>query len=77
MTDGSGTGVDGSYALLAEFLDQHSQREQTHIRGTLFRAEAVFRQQRAEPREVTPLPRRKSGAASVKVAVRRQVPKSS
>ena len=77
MTESMGMGLDGSYVLLAKLLDQHSEWEQACIRGVLFRAEAVPLQRRAEPVEVTPLPRRRSGAASIKVAVRRQGPKPS
>jgi hypothetical protein len=72
MTDSSGTGPDDSYALLAKLLDQHSEQERADIRRALFRAEAVPRQQCGEPGQVTPLPRGKSGAASIKVVVRRQ-----
>jgi hypothetical protein len=72
MTDGGGTELDGPYALLAKLLDQHSEREQAHIRGVLFRPEPVSRQQRAQPGEATPLPRSISGAVSIKVVVRRQ-----
>lgn len=77
MTGSRSTGLDGSYALLAKLLDQHSEQEQAHISGALLRAEAVPRQQRVEPGEVTPLPRRRSGATSIKVAVRRQGAKQS
>lgn len=72
MTDGSGTGLDGSYALLAKLLDQHGEREQARIHGALFGTEAAPRQQRAEPGEVTPLPRIRAGAASIRVVVRRE-----
>lgn len=72
MTDSSGAGLDGSYALLAKLLDRHSDREQALIRGKLFRTEAVPQQQCEELGEVAPLPRRRAGAASIKVVVRKQ-----
>lgn len=77
MTDGGSTGLDDPYIALAKLLEQHSEREQAHIRGALFRTEAVPRQQRAEPGEATPLPQRRPGAAPIKVVVRRQEPKLS
>lgn len=76
MTDGGGTELDAAHALLAQLLDQHSEREQADIRAALFRGEAVPPQP-TEPGEVTPLPRRRSGAASIKVVVRRQGAKPS
>jgi hypothetical protein len=77
MTDGCATELDGTYALLAGLLDQHSEREQAHICGALFRTEAAPWQQRAEQGGATPLPRRTPGTASIKVAVRRQAFKPS
>jgi hypothetical protein len=72
MTDGGGTKLDGSCALLAKLLEQHSEGERAHVSEVLFGAGTAPRQQRVEPEEITPLPRRRFGEPSIKVAVRRQ-----
>ena len=72
MTGNGGAGLEGSYAQLAELLDQHSEQEQALLLGVLFGAEVVPRQQCTEARVVTPLPQRRARAASVKVVVRKR-----